>query len=187
MFELIALLVFMIIGAIIAVEIRSLLSAVVAIGAVGFALCLVFFLLRAPDVAITQLVVEVLVLVILIRATGVKRDLTEFRGGPKEIFAVVSVLLFILIFGLFTVWSLHFIPKFGEPLMLVSKEYISKGLMETGAANIVSSVLFDYRGFDTLGEATVLFTAIIGAIAVLRKKGRKKLAETDAEEKYAKD
>lgn len=178
--ELIALLIFMIIGAIVAVEIRSLLSAVVAIGVVGFALCLAFFLLRAPDVAITQLVVEVLVLVILIRATGVKRDLTEFRGGPKEIFAVVSVLIFILTFGMFAVWSLHHIPPFGEPLMLVSKEYIANGLKETGAANVVSSVLFDYRGYDTLGEATVLFTAIIGAIAVLRKKGRKKAEEKES-------
>lgn len=179
MVELILLLLFVIFGAVIAVQIRSLLSAVVAFGVVGFALCVIFFILRAPDVAIAQLIVEVLVLVLLIRATGVRRDLTEYRGGLLEIFAVSSVLVFVLVFGIFTLWALHHIPDFGEPLMTVSRSYIEQGLQKTGAANIVASVLFDFRGYDTLGEATVLFTAVIGALAVLRVKGRKKVDERD--------
>jgi multisubunit Na+/H+ antiporter MnhB subunit len=177
--EIILLLTFVLIAAVVAVEIRSLLSAVVALGVVGFALCVIFFLLRAPDVAITQLVVEVLILVLLIRATGVKQDMTEYRGGLLEVFAVVSVLFFIFIFGLFGVWALHHVPKFGEPLMTVSQTYIEQGLSRTGAANLVSGVLLDFRAYDTLGEATVLFTAVIGALAVLRRKGRKKLGERD--------
>jgi multisubunit Na+/H+ antiporter MnhB subunit len=40
---------------------------------------------------------------------------------------------------------------------------------ETGASNTVTSVVFDYRGFDTLGEATVLFTAVAGVILVFRR------------------
>jgi len=182
MTELILLLVFMIIGAIVAVEIRSLLSAVVALGAVGFALVVIFFLLRAPDVAITLLIVEIVVLVILIRATGIKRDITETFGGRREIFAAASVLFFILIFGFFTVVVIHALPKFGAPLMEISKQYIEWGLKKTGAANMVASVLLDYRAYDTLGEATVLFTAIIGALAILRAKGRKKIDERDDED-----
>jgi multisubunit Na+/H+ antiporter MnhB subunit len=43
---------------------------------------------------------------------------------------------------------------------------------KTGATNTVTSVVWGYRGYDTLGEATVLFTAVMGVIAVLRTVGR---------------
>ena len=46
---------------------------------------------------------------------------------------------------------------------------IDKAQEETGANNAVTSVVFDYRGFDTLGEATVLFTAVAGVIMIFRR------------------
>ncbi|NJE05069.1 hypothetical protein E3E36_02680 [Thermococcus sp. M36] len=46
--------------------------------------------------------------------------------------------------------------------------YIEHGVEEVGGTNIVTNIVFDYRGYDTLGEATVLFTAIAGAVALLR-------------------
>jgi len=66
------------------------------------------------------------------------------------------------------------LPPFGSPLLKVSKWYINNSLNETGAPNIVSGIILDYRGYDTLGEATVLFAAVAGAVAVLRAVGRKK-------------
>ena len=63
------ILVFMIIGTIIAIETRNMLSAVIAVGAVGFGVSLMFLYLQAPDIAITQVIVEVLSLIILIRTT----------------------------------------------------------------------------------------------------------------------
>jgi uncharacterized MnhB-related membrane protein len=72
--ELHLLLLFMIFAAIVAVEVKDLLSSVIGVGAVGFALCLAFLILKAPDLAITQLVVEILCLIILIRAT-INKDL----------------------------------------------------------------------------------------------------------------
>lgn len=45
---------------------------------------------------------------------------------------------------------------------------------ETGAANVVTSVVWGYRGYDTFGEATVLFTAVVGVLAVLRAVGRER-------------
>ena len=44
----------------------------------------------------------------------------------------------------------------------------------TGAANLVASVILDYRAYDTLGEATILFTAVIGVLTIMRRVGRKK-------------
>jgi multicomponent Na+:H+ antiporter subunit B len=69
MIELYLLMVFIIIAAVIAVENHNLLSSVISVGAVGLGLCIIFLLLGAPELAITQLVVEILALIVLIRAT----------------------------------------------------------------------------------------------------------------------
>jgi multicomponent Na+:H+ antiporter subunit B len=194
------LLIFMIIAAIIAVETQDLLSSVICIGAIGFGASLMFLFLRAPDIAITQIVVEVLGLIILIRAT-ISRDLT-FISGDREFFGtVVSVVIIAVIFlaglKILQTKSLEEIqktrqmrpqavalPDFGTPVYsftpgAASKEYVEKGLKETGAANLVASVILDFRAYDTLGEATVLFTSIIGATVILRLKSRKRLEELD--------
>src|SRR3989338_8116052 len=170
--ELHVLLLFMIFGAIAAIEARDLLSSVIAVGAVGFALCLAFLILKAPDLAITQLVVEILCLIILIRAT-IKKDLPLVIEG-RWIFNTVSTLAFIAIFLLFSWWALSELPHFGEPMMTVAKKYLEEGISKTVAVNLVAAIILDYRGYDTLGEATVLFTSVIGVLAILRRPGRKK-------------
>jgi multisubunit Na+/H+ antiporter MnhB subunit len=176
------LLLFILIAAFIAVETKNLLSAVICIGAIGFGASLMFLFLRAPDIAITQIVVEVLGLIILIRAT-IARDLT-FISGDKELFeTIVSIVIVFAIF-IFGMEALRALPEFGTPVFTqtdsaASQTYLADGLKDTGAANIVASVILDYRAYDTLGEATVLFTSIIGATVILRKAARKKLKEPD--------
>lgn len=170
MMELYLILLFMILAAIVAVEIKDLLSSVIAVGAVGLGLSLAFLILKAPDLAITQLVVEILCLIILIRAT-IKKDLPLIRDG-RWLFNTLFTLLFIVFFLIFAWFALKELPEFGRPLMRIAKEYIDKGLEKTGATNLVSSIILDFRGYDTLGEATVLFTAVIGVLAVIRKVGR---------------
>jgi multicomponent Na+:H+ antiporter subunit B len=176
------LLLFMIIAAIIAIETTNLLSSVICIGAIGFGASLMFLFLRAPDIAITQIVVEVLGLIILIRAT-ISRDLT-FISGDKEFFGTVVSVVIIFVIFLAGVRVFETLPDFGiaifaETPEAASKTYIRDGLEDTGAANIVSSVILDYRAYDTLGEATVLFTSIIGATVILRKKAKKLLEDPD--------
>lgn len=168
--ELQLLLIFMILGAVIAVEVEDLLSSVIAVGAVGLGLSLAFLILKAPDLAITQLVVEILCLIILIRAT-IRRDLPLIKDG-RWLFNTVSTLLFIGLFLLFAYFALKDLPKFGAPIMRVSEGYIKEGLKKTGASNIVAAIILDFRGYDTLGEATVLFTAVMGVFAIMRKVGR---------------
>lgn len=170
--QLYILIIFMIIAAVVAIEIKDLLSSVVALGTVGLGLSLAFLILQAPDLAIVQLVVEILCVVILIRAT-IKKDIPARIGSVKEIFSGAVVLLFV---GVFLYYAYSVIGKmnvFGDPLMTVGKYYVEKSLAETGAANIVSAIILNYRALDTLGEATVLFTAVIGVLAVMRHVGRK--------------
>ncbi len=176
------LLLFMIIAAIIAVETKDLLGSVICIGAIGFGASLMFLFLRAPDIAITQIVVEVLGLIILIRAC-ISRELT-FISGPREFFGVVVSVVIIFAIFLAGIKILETLPDFGTPIFAqapeaASQTYISEGMQKTGAANLVASVILDFRAYDTLGEATVLFTAIIGATVILRKKTKKLLEEPD--------
>ena len=165
----------MIAASYIAVQIKDLLSSVVAVGAAGLALSVAFLILKAPDLAITQLAVEIVCLVILIKAT-VKRDTASTKDMRGLLTTIVS-LIFIGTFLFFAYLAFKELPKFGEPLMRVAQNYIQAGQAETGASNIVSSVILDFRAYDTLGEATVLFTAVIGVLVVLRRIGRKKKDE----------
>lgn len=172
MIELYILLIFMIIGAFIAVEAKDLLSSVVAVGAVGLFLSMTFLVLKAPDVAIMQLVVELLALIILIRAT-LKKDLPFSASGRWFLNTLIAV-VFISAFLFITAGVLKDLPEFGYPIMKVAGFYIKDGIKVTGATNIVSSIILDYRAFDTLGEATVLFTAVIGVLSIVRRVGRRR-------------
>lgn len=172
MVELYILLIFMIIGAVIAIEVKDLLSSIVAVGAVGLGLSIVFLILKAPDLAITQLVVELLALIILIRAT-LKKDLPFSMSGRWFLNTFITV-VFVIALLCVAYRCFQDLPAFGYPVMRVASTYIKEGMAKTGATNIVSSVILDYRAYDTLGEATVLFTAVIGVLAIVRRTGRKK-------------
>jgi multisubunit Na+/H+ antiporter MnhB subunit len=180
MIELYILLVFMIIGALVAIEVKDLLSSVVAVGAVGLGLSIVFLILKAPDVAITQLVVEILALIILIRAT-LKVDLPFSTTGRWFLNTFITV-AFIVAFLLVAMSAFKDLPQFGYPIMRVASVYLKEGLARTGATNLVSSVILDFRAYDTLGEATILFTAVVGVLAVVRRIGRKKADQNIEEE-----
>jgi len=82
----------------------------------------------------------------------------------KIIFAVA----FLVFFSFLMVSAIN-MRTFGEPTVSEMDDYfIENAQKETGANNVVTSIVFDYRGFDTLGEATVLFTAVVGIVALFR-------------------
>ncbi len=178
------LLLFMIVGALVAIETTNLLSSIISVGAVGFLLSIAFLFLGAPDIAITQVVVEILCLVILIRAT-ISRDLTTI-AGDRELFGMLVTVGMIFIFVILGIRVFSEFPPFGSAVMdriadAPSNIYLREGLARTGAPNIVTSVLLDFRAYDTLGETTILFGSILGALTILRKKARKRSAEADGE------
>jgi multisubunit Na+/H+ antiporter MnhB subunit len=82
---------------------------------------------------------------------------------------IAAVIVFSVITVFFVVAALLIHP-FGMPDESDMDDYIINNTQkETGANNGVTSVVFDYRGFDTLGEATVLFTAVAGVILIFRR------------------
>jgi multisubunit Na+/H+ antiporter MnhB subunit len=204
------LIAFMFIGSLIATESKDLLSSVIAVGAVGFGLSVIDLLLGAPDLAITQVVVEVIALVLLIRVVLTRRETaTETSSDALRVGVVLLATGVFLVAVFFAVGGFDrtveetseiamvpasgMLPEFGEPVLAndpethevkpgVAKDYLEYTVSDpdpeknrnTGAGNAVMGILLDYRAYDTLGEATVIFVSILGAYALLRHVGRKK-------------
>ncbi len=86
-----------------------------------------------------------------------------FTIRPK--FVLVLIILVTLILLLPAVGL-----TFGDPsISSTDQYYIDHSQTETGANNVVAAIVFDYRGFDTLGEATVLSIAVLGVAMVFRR------------------
>jgi len=83
---------------------------------------------------------------------------------------LVVVLLAVIAFAL--VVTVLEMPTFGDPANPTNNEvmlhYVQETMRETGALNIIAAIIIDYRAFDTLGEATVLFVAIAAALSTLK-------------------
>ena len=95
----------------------------------------------------------------------------------KGLYTAASVAICLIMIAILLI-TVSFLPPFGNPNNPVNNEvsqrYIEKGLEETGAVNIVSGMILDYRAFDTLGESTVLFTAATSVMLLLKKEKKGK-------------
>jgi multicomponent Na+:H+ antiporter subunit A len=152
------------VSALAAVLANTRLKAIAALGIVGAMVSLIFALYSAPDLALTQLLVETLSLVfMLIAFARLPRTLAErtpaiLRWRDIAIAAgvgVASTCLMLLAAGSAQFESIY-------------PYYIDNSLPLANGSNIVNVILVDFRGFDTLGEITVLAVAALGAFAVLR-------------------
>ena len=76
-----------------------------------------------------------------------------------------------LFVGAFLLLAATSMRPFGEPVNTPMDDYfLANTQTEVAANNVVTAVVFDYRGFDTLGEATVLFAAVVSVLALFRKR-----------------
>ncbi|WAM51049.1 putative monovalent cation/H+ antiporter subunit A [Vreelandella venusta] len=153
----------MVMGALFATISRSRLGAVVSVGIMGFSIALIFILFSAPDLGITQLLVETMTVILLVlvlfrlpRFSNLSTTLERIRDGAVA--AMMGILIFLLIM---TAWSIN---QF-EP---ISMYMIENSAPLAYGRNIVNVILVDYRALDTLGEMFVLALAAIGVIAMLK-------------------
>jgi multisubunit Na+/H+ antiporter MnhB subunit len=85
----------------------------------------------------------------------------------KRTIAAVLVFTIVAVFFLCSVFLIH---PFGKPGHVDMDDHIIENTQnETGTNNGVTSIVFDYRGFDTLGEATILFAAVAGVLMMFRR------------------
>lgn len=165
---------FMILGALYAIHARDLLSAVIAGGIVGYGLVICFLLLKAPDLAIVQIVVETITLIIMVAVVlDSSREEAFTKPDSKGYVTAATAIVIMAVLFYFLVVSSASLDRLGEGELRMSQSYIEGAVEKTGSVNLVTGVLFDFRGYDTLGEATVLITAVLGVLTILRLKGKK--------------
>jgi multicomponent Na+:H+ antiporter subunit B len=164
----------MILGALYAIHAKDLLSAVIACGIVGYGLVICFLLLKAPDLAIVQIVVETISLIIMVAVVldSSREELFSKPDAQGYVSSVTAILLVVVLFYFFMI-SIETLDAFGHGTLRMAAHYIEGATAKTGSANLVTGVIFDFRGYDTLGEATVLITAVLGVLTILRIKGKK--------------
>lgn len=167
--HIVLLLIVMAFGAIYSVVSRSRISAILALSVVGLGIGLIYVYYGAVDLAITQFLVETLIMVIevlviyyLPNFAVLSDKRTRIRDGV--IASVVGV------FMTFIVLKARFI-NLSEP---ISNYFVENSLDLAQGRNIVNVILVDFRALDTLGEITVLALAAGGVVALLKSRGLKK-------------
>lgn len=148
-------------GTVLSLIAQSRIAAITGLGVVGIGVALVFIMFGAPDVAITQLLVETL-LVVLIAVALLNLPSLPKREGPRLGHAALSLSVGLLIS--MTLWGI-----FATPLDRSLTTYFEQSSWpDAFGRNIVNVILVDFRALDTFGEIAVVLTAAIGAIALLR-------------------
>jgi NADH:ubiquinone oxidoreductase subunit 5 (subunit L)/multisubunit Na+/H+ antiporter MnhA subunit len=153
-----------ILAPIVTVRARTRLSAIISIGVVGVTVTLFFVFLSAPDLALTQLLIEILTVVLLVLVfykipANVHPPLSRLAQWRNILVSgAVGLLGFFLVL---VVAGRSYAPS-------ISEFYKLNAVPAAHGGNIVNVILVDFRGFDTLGEITVLAIAALGGYALLR-------------------
>lgn len=162
-----ALGVLIVIAALAVVRSRSRLGAVAAMGVVGYSVALIFLQFGAPDLAMTQFLIESITVVLFVFAFYhlPRSDGTGSRA-PRVMHAVVAGMVGVLMTGLvLSAAHINLFPK-------ISAYFIENSVALAHGRNIVNVILVDFRGLDTMGEITVLAVAAAGVFAILKYRRR---------------
>jgi multicomponent Na+:H+ antiporter subunit B len=150
-------------------RLRNLFAVVVLGSLYSFLMATVLVVLDAVDVAMTEASVGAGISTVLLLGTLYLTKSEEAQPAHRPLLP----LLVALVTGGLLVYGMLGLPEFGEADSVIHRHvvprYLEQGVTETGVPNIVTAVLASYRGYDTLGETTVIFTAGVGVILLLRR------------------
>ena len=151
------------VGAIATVRAQTFLRAVMALGVVGYSVALIFVLYGAPDLAMTQFLIETLSLILFVFVFYYMPPFKRFSTRPvivrhAAIGAAVGAFFTLLVL---VATSVQWHPT-------ISTYFSQNSYLMGQGRNIVNVILVDFRGFDTLGEITVLAVAGIGVYSLIR-------------------
>ena len=164
----------MVLTAIAIVRLHNLFTTVILTGIFSLLGAVLYVHLNAVDVAFTEAAVGAGIATLLFLATlALTHTIFEDpHGGLKP-----GPLLIVTLTGAMLIWGTLDMPAYGDPEAPANKHvaprYIEQSGEEVGLPNIVTSVLASYRGYDTLGEVVVIFTAGIGVLVLLGR-GRRR-------------
>jgi len=146
---------------------RERLTALVFMGLAGFGSSLIFVLLRAPDLALTQLLIETVTVILFLSVFHYLPPLTRYTRSlaPAALDALLAAGVGATVFGLLVAVQTPIAPRLRDFFLEYAK---SVG----GGYNVVNVILVDFRGYDTMGEITVLAVVAVAVVALLRLRSR---------------
>lgn len=156
------------------VRLRKLFGVVMLSGVFSLLSALLFVSLDAVDVAFTEAAVGAGISTVLMLGTIALTARTERKPSHSSLLPlfVVSITGAVLVYGTLDM------PNFGSadaPVhQHVGPDYIERTPKEIGVPNVVTAILASYRGYDTLGETAVVFTAGIGVVLLISRMGRRR-------------
>ncbi len=178
-FVIFTLLAFLVVIAVGIIVLRDLLAAVILLGLYSLVAAGVFVVMDAVDVAFTEAAVGSGISTILfLGALSFTRHEQKARAHDSLV-----ALVFVCITGGLLIFGTLDMPLYGSAVAPahthpeVAQHYLEKSAAETGLPNVVTSVLASYRGYDTLGETVVVFTAGIAVLSLLGLKRRRRIDE----------
>lgn len=167
-----------------AARLRDLFAVVMLFGIYSLLSACIFMALDAVDVAFTEAAVGAGISTVLMLTTLALTARREKRPGHTALLPLIVVTLT----GAALVYGTFDMPDFGDPNAPIHQHvvprYIDASDEEIGIPNIVTSVLASYRGYDTLGEVTVIFTAGIGVLTLIGGGMTRKGTQTLRDDRY---
>ena len=156
-------------AAIALVRTRNLFAVAMLFGIFSLLAAAVYVVVDAVDVALTEAAVGAGISTVLMLATiAIVGHHESTRAGPRRPIIAAAV---VVLTGGALVWATLDMPRFGDPeapaQVHVAPRYIQESPQEIGIPNMVASVLASYRGYDTFGEVTVIFTAGVAVLMLI--------------------
>ncbi|MBC7086600.1 MAG: DUF4040 domain-containing protein [Methanomethylovorans sp.] len=160
---------FMIVAAVGAAVLPKYLQAVISLSALGYLVGLLFIYLSAPDLALTQVLVETLTTIIFVLAIVKIPQTFKEHISPSQFMkdALISVAIASVVFILL----LSATQGIVSPFESLSYYFIENALPLAGGHNIVNVIIVDFRGYDTLGEIAVMCLAALGVYNLIHSRG----------------
>jgi len=142
--------------------VRRRFAVVILLGGVGYAIAGLYAVFGAPDLTLTQLLIETLAIALF---ALVLRHMPATFSRPAT--ARVPRLAVAILVGTF-IFAGGLVANAARTSSRVAETFLAQSLPEAGGSNVVNVILVDFRGFDTLGEITVLVGATLGAAGLIR-------------------
>lgn len=165
---------FLTLTALAAVRLRDLFAVVMLFGIYSLLAATLFVVLGAVDVAFAEAAVGAGISTVLMLETLSLTMRREKRAAHRQ----PLPLLVVMVTGAALIYGTLDMPHFGDPDAPIHHHVVTRYLQESpkeiGIPNVVTDVLASYRGYDTLGELTVIFTAGVGVMALLGTRARRR-------------
>lgn len=171
----ITLLSFLVVTALAMVRMHSLFGVVMTSGIYSLLSAALFMVMDAVDVAFTEAAVGAGISTVIMLATLALVGQVQKPAKRRHHYAALGI---VVLTGGALIYGTYDLPAFGAPdnpvqVSAVTERYVTVSGQEVGVPNIVTSVLASYRGYDTLGEVVVVFTAAVAVLLLLGRARRR--------------